>query len=136
KMDDTMRLDDLRRAVEAHTGVFYCTKLGEEALTKEVNFRHEVGEPEQMATAMPIESLSAFYETFAHLRLYRDPVSGEAAFYIGSPAEWETLDADLRTWFEDLSEQEREALLPPWIDDCIVIGEIPATGNYLMVPLS
>src|SRR5690606_2880365 len=39
-------------------------------------------------------------------------------------------------WFEGLSEQEEEELLPGWIDDCVVFGEIPGSGNYLMMPLS
>jgi len=72
--------------------------------------------------------------TLGSLRLYSEPVSGESAFYIGAPPQWQHLDEDLRCW-EGLSEQEEEEPLPSWVDDCVVFGEIPGSGNYLMMPL-
>jgi hypothetical protein len=37
-------------------------------------------------------------------------------------------------WIDDLDGEVKGELLPKWVDDCIVIGEIPNTGNYLLVP--
>lgn len=131
-----MRLDELRKTVESHTGVFHCRSRGGSADTREVAFRHDFGEPTGAGAEMAVPALADFYDTFAWLRLYRDPQSGDAAFHIGTPDEWAVFDEGLRLWFEDLDDDERAELLPPWIDDCLVIGEIPMSGNYLMLPLS
>lgn len=85
---------------------------------------------------MPIAQLSDFYETFSNLLLYYDPVSDEAAIYIGSPDEWGSLKSDFLPWLDCLDENEKEDALPSWIDDCLVIGVVPQSGNYLLVPLS
>jgi hypothetical protein len=39
-------------------------------------------------------------------------------------------------WITDLPEDEVDELLPEWIKDCVVIGEVPNSGNYFLVPLS
>jgi len=128
-----MKLEELRKAIEAHSGTFHCTKIHEDSVTKEVEFHHEYDPPVPLSRNLPIAKLTDFYETFANLILYRDPSSGEAAFYIASPDEWDSLKSDFRPWIDDDEEKE---LLPAWIDDCLVIGEIPMSGNYLLMPLS
>jgi hypothetical protein len=129
-----MRLDELYNAVAAHRGTFTYTRYGGGA-SKEIEFRHEFAVADGSPPELPIEELSPFYSTFASLRLYCNPVSGDSAFYIATPGEWPYLEEDLRMWFEGLSEAECAELLPSWIEDCVVIGEIPASGNYLLVPL-
>lgn len=131
-----MPLDELRKAVEGHAGIFHCRGRGDPSRVKDVAFHHEFGEPPATGVDLPLRSLADFYGTFAWLRLYRDPDSDDSAFYIGTPEEWAEFDEALRCWFEDLTPGERSGLLPPWIDDCLVIGEIPRSGNYLLVPLS
>lgn len=131
-----MNLDDLRKAVEHHSGTFHCAKINNDAVTKDVEFHHEFEPPVAIEVDIPIKKLADFYQTFANLTLYRDPSSGDAAFYIGSPDEWGALESDFRLWLEGLDGDEEEELLPPWIGDRVVIGEIPASGNYLLVPLS
>jgi hypothetical protein len=37
---------------------------------------------------------------------------------------------------EGLDEEEEEELLPKWIDNFITVGEIPSSGNYLLVPIA
>lgn len=129
-----MPFREIRNAIEAHSGVFVCARLDDETHVKEARFHHKSEPPVESEVDVPPELLP-FYRVFGSLTLYYDPVSSEAAFHIGSPAQWEDLDIGLRSWFEDLSEQEVEHLLPQWIDDCITFGEIPSTGNYLLMPL-
>jgi hypothetical protein len=130
-----MPFDTIRKALEAHSGSFRCVRLDDESVTRTVAFRHEWEPPAENSVDVPPQ-LAPFYRVFGSLRLYSEPVSGESAFYIGAPSQWQFLDEDLRCWFEGLSEQEEEELLPGWIDDCVVFGEIPGSGNYLMMPLS
>lgn len=130
-----MKLSDLRSAVDAHSGTFHCTKFHDDAVTKDVGFGHKYAPPVAMAEEIAIEKLKDFYETFANLRLYHDPISDDAAFYIASPDEWASLDGYFRPWLDCVNEREEE-LLPTWIDDCIVIGEIPQSDNYLLMPCS
>lgn len=129
-------LEELRKAVEAHSGTFHCTEIGNETKTKDVEFRHVFDPPFATDVPMPSPKMADFYRTFSRLSLYHVSASDEAAIYIGSPDEWPTLEGYFRDWTEDLSKEEEEELLPPWIHDCVVIGEIPSSGNYLLVPLS
>lgn len=127
-----MKLDDLRKAIESHSGTFICKKINEESASKEVEFHHKFDNPTNQTSDLPIEQLSDFYETFSNLLLYHDQVSDESAIYIGSPDEWDSLESDFLPWLDCLDEDA----LPSWIDDCLVIGEVPQSGNYLLLPLS
>jgi hypothetical protein len=129
-----MQLSALKREVDDHSGVFHCQRLHDAKSTKQVEFRHLYDPPQSWEDLPDIPKLADFYDTFSNLLLYHDPKSDEAAFYIASPDQWQALDEQFRPWLE-IAEDEEDAL-PPWIDDCIVIGEIPATGNYLLMPLS
>lgn len=108
-----MPLDELRKAVEGHAGIFHCRGRGDPSRVKDVAFHHEFGEPPATGVDLPLRSLADFYGTFAWLRLYRDPDSDDSAFYIGTPEEWAEFDEALRCWFEDLTPGERSGLLPP-----------------------
>jgi hypothetical protein len=129
-------MDKLRRAVDTHSGVFHCISIDNDALTKSVSFRHEFDPPVAFGIEIPTEKLKDFYDTFGNLLLYHEPTSGDAAFYIASPVQWGSLEGYFRLWIEGLDEDEEIELLPSWIDNCIVIGEIPESGNYLLIPLS
>ena len=103
-----MNLDDLRKAVEHHSGTFYCTKIDNDAVTKDVEFRHEFEPPTAIEVNIAVEKLADFYQTFANLTLYRDPSSNDAAFHIGSPDEWAALESDFRLWLAGWDDDEEE----------------------------
>ncbi len=125
-------LQSLRSAIEAHAGVFNCREIRREGSTKPVHFRHIGAAPGPVVDLPEIPGLRAFYSMYGQLLLYVDERSGEAAYLLASPSQWPALDAQFRPWLECLEEED----LPGWIDDCIVVGEIPRSGNYLLVPAS
>lgn len=128
----------LHRAVSEHTGQFTCERLRKPAETRVVTFKHLIQPPapldEAAQAAIPDSGqLQAFYATFGALMLYHDAQSGEAARYIAPPAEWTSLHDGFSGWTQDLSDEERANTLPPWVEHCVVIGEVPRTGNYIVV---
>jgi hypothetical protein len=130
-----MKLIKLEQTVSEHSGVFYCIgRGGDKTITKSVNFEHIFDPPVADPTVPDIGMLKEFYSTFGSLTLYHHKESGDAAYYVASPKEWESLFEYFSGWIDDLDEDEQDELLPVWIDDCVVIGEIPHSGNYLLVP--
>ena len=83
-----------------------------------------------------LPELVSFYSKFGSLRLYSQIDADESAYYIAGPDEWEALKSSLTGWIEDLDEDEKSELLPDWISDVVVIGEIPKSGNYFVIPLT
>jgi hypothetical protein len=127
-------LESLRSAVQSHVGHFACSEIHRKESTRTVSFRH-VGLPPDPGVAVPdIQGLRDFYDTFAELTLYLDGESGDAAYFIANPAQWSELDNDFRPWLEGVEEDEECDYLPSWIGSCIAVGEIPRSGNYLLVP--
>ena len=126
-----MKLVDLKRLVSEHTGGFYLRRAGGKCGTKCVSFKHVYNPPIQVDGVPDVGALKEFYETFGSLTLYVHKDSGDAAFYIASPDQWDELTECLRDW-ADLDDEPE--LLPDWLDNCIAIGEIPQSGNYLLVP--
>ncbi len=86
-----------------------------------------------MKTLPDIGRLGDFYETFGSVVFYADANSGEAAKYIANPSEWPALRSDFTAWFDHLTDEERAEIWPDWFDTCLVIGEVPAAGNYLLM---
>lgn len=129
-------LESLYSEVHSHIGQFTCTEIHREENTKTVSFRHAGSPPDPDVDVPDVQGLRDFYDTFAQLTLYLDEKSGDAAFFIASPSQWSELDSDFRPWLEGIEEDEEEEYLPDWIKDCLVIGEIPHSGNYLLVPTS
>lgn len=80
--------------------------------------------------------LVSFYSKFGSLRLYSQIDADESAYYIAGPSEWDELKNNFTDWVEDLDNDEREQLLPGWISDFVVIGEIPKSGNYFIMPFT
>ncbi|MBX9833124.1 MAG: hypothetical protein K2X78_08785 [Burkholderiaceae bacterium] len=133
-----MSLIDLHRAVSEHTGEFTCERLRKPDETRVVTFKHLIQPPaprdEAAQAAIPdVGPLRAFYATFGALMLYHDAQSGEAARYIAPPAEWASLHDGFAGWTQDLSDEERANTLPPWVEHCVVVGEVPRTGNYIVL---
>lgn len=84
--------------------------------------------------------LLAFYERYGSVRLFRDSIEDQwigraSAYYIAPPDEWGELHDGAQSWFDDLSEDEARELLPDWIHEYVVVGEIPQSGNYFLMPL-
>ena len=131
-----MELAELKQTVSEHSGVFHCVGRRHESKSKQVNFEH-VFDPPGSNTGVPdIGMLKEFYSTFGDLTLYYHKDSDDAAFYLASPDQWEILLEAFLEWTEYLDEEERKELVPDWVDGCIAVGEIPESGNYLLVPTS
>ena len=132
-----MKLIELEKAVAKHSGVFKCTgRGGDKSKSKTINFEHKYEPPVSFSEIPDIGMLREFYSTFSSLTLYHHKESEDAAFYIGSPEEWDSLLEYFSGWIEDLDEEEEDELLPKWIGNFITIGEIPYSGNYLLVPIA
>jgi hypothetical protein len=104
-----------------------------------VKIEHQVDSPlsyeklEQLKEQLDeLPELISFYSRFGSLRLYSQIDTDKSAYYIADPDEWD----ELKEYFNDWIEGEDEELLPDWITDFIVIGEIPKSGNYFIVPLT
>lgn len=129
-----MTLPDLHRAMAEHTGTFSCERIHKPQETKTVNFRHHIQPPAALGAPLPdVGQLHAFYATLGGVLLYHDADSGDAARYIAPPAEWAELQEAFNGWTEHLGDEEREDILPDWIDHCLVVGETPHSGNYILM---
>ena len=99
-----------------------------------MNFQHHIQPPAALAAPLPdVGQLPAFYATMGGVLLYHDANTGDAARCIAPPAEWPTLQEAFEGWTEHLSDEEREEILPDWIEHCQVIGETPHSGNYILM---
>jgi len=111
------------------------------------HLRHEVGRPlDEPAVARlrsqvgDLPELVAFYGRYGSLRLYCDtvehPVLGHAsAYYLAPPEEWADLKSCFEPWLDGVSDDELSELLPEGMTNVIVIGEVPNSGNYFLVPV-
>ncbi len=131
-----MKLKELELAIVSHSGVFNCEQISDKSKKKAVPFQHQYDAPVYSETIPELGKLRVFYETFGRLRLYFVEVSQESAAYIASPCKWIALHGDFNDWIVSLNEDEKTDLLPDWIDDCLTIGEIPNSGNYLLMPVT
>lgn len=129
-----MTLPDLHRAIAEHTGTFFCERINAPQETKTVKFEHLIQPPEPLDGPLPdVGQLPAFYATLGSVLLYHHADTGSAARYIAPPSEWADLQDYFEGWTEQLSDEEREEILPDWIDHCLVIGETPRSGNYILM---
>lgn len=129
-----MKLIDLEKAVAQHTGEFHCELIREREKTKTVHFFHEVTPPAESSDLPQIGRLKDFYDTFGSVVFYYDEKSGEAAKHIAPISEWPGLHEDFSEWTRHLDDEERSEVLPDWIGSCLVIGETPHSGNYILMP--
>lgn len=127
-----MKLDELDRAVREHAGEFLCEEIADPTRTKVVEFTHVITPPDSAEQVPEVGRLRDFYDTFGSLVLYSDEKSGDAAKYIAPPDEWAELDGEFREWI-DMVDADEEDMLPAWVDTCLVIGEIPESGNYIIM---
>ncbi len=120
----------LRERIAAHGGQFFCHQIHAEENQKAVTFAHEVLPP-QPATLPEVPGLKDFFDQFGGLRLFiHQDDTDEAAFRVAHPSEWAELEAYYRGWVDD---EEDDEFLPSSEGGYLVVGEEPATGNYLLV---
>ncbi len=129
-----MTLDDLLLQVRSHQGVFLCEGINYPEQRKEVHFTHRVSTLLSETELPDIGRLRDFYATFGSITFFVDALSGDEGKHLASPENWAELDAEFRGWIDHFSEEEKEDYLPDWVDTCLVIGEEPRTGNYLLMP--
>lgn len=128
-----MRLNDLESAVRQHVGEFLCEQIHDEKTTKIVHFAHVATLPVELPELPAIGRLQDFYDTFGSVVFFRDEKSGDAARYIAPPSEWSELHERFSGWIDILDDEERSEIVPDWIDTCLVIGESPRSGNYILI---
>lgn len=129
-----MKLTELELAIAAHSGEFLCEEISDPASRKSIAFRHRIEPPQAGRTVPPLPGLQDFYDTFGSVLFYADAHSGEAAILVAAPGQWDTLHAHFSAWTGHLDDREREEYLPDWVDEALVVGEEPHTGNYLLIP--
>ncbi len=126
-------IESLDTAVRNHAGQFICVEINKDQNTKTVPFRHAADPPVAQSMLPNVPGLSAFYSTFGSLTLFLDDESGESAFFIADPIQWERLRGDFELWLEGMGEDEIAESLPEGVTEYLVVGEIPRSGNYLLV---
>jgi len=136
-----MNIAELKEKLIRHVGVFYCEPRGGGNEVKEVDFKHIVTDPVSVIRIPDIKTLQDFYGTFGSLRLYADELSGDSAFYLAKTSEWSDLHEHYSGWLEIFDDEDPEDLedddmIPDWVNNCLVFGEIPHSGNYLLMPLA
>ena len=128
-----MKIVELEAAVRQHAGEFLCVQTRDRENTKVIRFAHVAVAPARSPALPAVGRLQDFYDTFESVLFYHDENSGDAAKYLAPPSEWAELHDSLRDWIDALSEAERAECLPGWIDSCLVIGETPRSGNYVLM---
>lgn len=131
-----MKLFDLESAVRQHAGEFVCERIHDTTQTKTVRFTHVLTPPIGSGDIPEVGRLRDVYDTFGSILFYYDEKSGDAGKYIAARSEWAELHGHFSEWIEHLDDDERSEILPDWIDGCLVIGETPHSGNYILVPTS
>jgi hypothetical protein len=130
-----LTMTELADALKSHAGTFECEAIGDPTRTRQVAFCHLVTAPASNHQSLPsLGGLAAFFAVFGSVDLYHVEVSGESAKRIASPADWPALAGQLRDWLQHLAGPGRNDSLPDWVDDCLVVGEEPHSGNFLVVP--
>lgn len=129
-----MTFKELQMAVRQHAGEFLCEQIGQECNTKVVKFAHVATEPANAEEVPEVGDLREFYMTFGSILFYHDSDSEEAGKHLAPIADWSELQGDFNDWIEDLGEEERKEILPEWINTALVVGETPASGNFILVP--
>lgn len=128
-----MKLTVLENTVRQHVGEFLCTQVHDEKKARVVRFSHVVTPPVGSDDVPTIGKLQDFYQTFGSALFYHDEKSGDAAKHIAPTSRWAELHGDFSDWIAPLSDEERSEILPDWIGTCLVIGETPCSGNYILV---
>ncbi len=118
---------------------FRCSAAGDESKPSFLaKVRHELNlpaSPEALAKVAELpeqvaKQLEDFYKRHNGFTLYQDILSEAAGIRLFGIEGWEAAAAAMREWYEDLGEDED----PDCIVDGLVIGEVPESGNYFVMP--
>ncbi len=125
---------ELEMSIRQHTGEILCSQINSKHNTKVVIFTHLVTDPVELDGIPEVGDLREFYSTFGSVLFYYDSRSGDAGKHLAPIVSWSELHECFIEWVEDLDEEEREDMLPNWVETALVIGETPRSGNYILVP--
>lgn len=129
-------VDSLLEKIGSHAGEFLCETRSSEPDTKQVRFCHKIEPPKESIDLPKVDGIHEFYSKIGSLTLYYCSESDEAACYLAHPVEWESLEEGIADWVYLLDEDEEEEILPTWFESHKVIGEIPGSGNYILLVTS
>ncbi|MDO3383978.1 hypothetical protein [Gilvimarinus algae] len=118
--------------LQMHSGEFLCHSLGVACVEREEGFQHILIAPQEPAWVSEVLEINEFFENIGSALLYFCPQSEVAAFYLANPKEWRELEDGMFAWIEVLDDDEKREVLPSWFGQHKVIGEVPASGNYLL----
>lgn len=136
-----MGIEALKKLLGRKGQQFLCVPAGysngKEAFV--ANIEHEVAPPLTSDQLKVIENqigyhdqLFSFLSLYGSIRLYCDTLSNASAFYLAHPGEWGDLQDDFHIWLDTIDDNEKSSLFPCWLEDSIVVGEIPSSGNYFL----
>lgn len=128
-----MKLPDLEAAVRHHAGEFSCVRIHDDSETKAVAFAHDIEPSAEYDDVPDAGRLHDFLDTFGSIVFYVDADTGEAARRLASPEAWAQLREAFDGWFDGMDEDEMEEYVPAWVGSCLVIGETPHSGNYILL---
>ena len=125
-------LNDLLEKVQGHSGEFLCEGISNRNDTKTIAFVHQIEPPDSELEVPNVGDLQDFYKSFGSLIMYVDEPSLEAALMVAAPSDWPRLESEFSDW-TDMVDENEEDVFPAWFESHQVIGEIPGTGNYVLV---
>ncbi len=141
-----MGLNKLEELLERKNQRFICIPAGAQSgehTTFTAYITHEVSPPLASKQLKELEEKIGYHDQlfkllsmYGSVRLFCDSLSDNSAYYLAHPDEWSDLYQNFNMWLENLDENERKDFLPGWIENALVIGEIPSSGNYYLFPLS
>lgn len=139
-MRRNMKRNELLRLAEQSSGHFVCELINGDGQMRRIEFQHILGDESSPELLQLLENyigdlpeLLNLYRICGELKLYWDPVSDDSAYIIGSCARWQSFHDGMMSWVGILSDTEKAELLPVWFENALVFGEIPQSGDYLLI---
>lgn len=139
-----MNIDKLNDLLAGNDSKLKCVSVVDDAISLVINIFHETTAPLIQEEINVIKErfvdqkqLVCFLSKYSSLRLYCSRDTDSSAFYIAHPSEWDVLAGEVNEWISDLAEDEvlgRDC--EEWLETALVIGEIPESGNYFLLPTS
>jgi hypothetical protein len=128
----------LEHTLRTHAGHFLCERIHAPEQTREAEFRHVPAPPVpvELPAGLPagLGRLDEFYRHFGSVLLYHHEASDDAARFIAPVADWPSLRAQLDDWTA-IADGDDDDALPAWLASALVIGETPASGNYILMAI-
>lgn len=77
-----------------------------------------------------------FYRRYGGISFHSECANGASTLCVHPVQNWDRLFSEMAEWFEMVDEDELEESGIDWIENCIVFGEVPNSGNYFLMPLT